>query len=52
MVSLMQNQGKTDDRKTMNTFSSNTLALQARVEYANIEQEINQSEHSSFLTVV
>ncbi len=49
MVSLMQNEGKTDNRKTMITFTSNDLALYARVEYANIDCEINQSEHSSSL---
>ncbi len=27
-----------------------TLVLQARVEYANIDHQINQSEHSSSLT--
>ncbi len=27
-----------------------TLALQARIQYANIDSEINQSEHGSFLT--
>ncbi len=29
-----------------------TLALKVRVEYANIDREINQSQHSSSLTVV
>ncbi len=52
MISLMQNEGKTDNRRTMIMFSSVDLALQARVEYANIDREINQSEHSSSLTQV
>ncbi len=29
-----------------------TLALQARVEYVNIDSEFNQSEHGSSLTAV
>ncbi len=45
MVSLMQNESKTDNIKT-------TLELQARVEYANIDREINQSEYGSSLTPV
>ncbi len=48
----MQNVGKTDNRKTMIMVSSRNLALQARVEYANIDSEINQSEQGSSLTVV
>ncbi len=52
MVSLMQNEGKTDNRKTMITFSFIDLVLHARVEYANITREINQLEHGSSLTAV
>ncbi len=52
MVSLMQNEGKTDNKKTMITLSCNDLSAPARVEYVNIDCEINQSEHGSSLTVV
>ncbi len=52
MVSLMQNEGKTDNGKIMNTFLSDDISAPSRVEYANIECEINQSEHGSSLTAV
>ncbi len=42
----MQNKDKTDNRKT------GDLAFQARVEYVNIDCEINQSEHNLSLTAV
>ncbi len=48
----MQNEGKLITKKPRSHFCTMTLALQARVEYANIDREINQSEHSLSLTVV
>ncbi len=48
---LMQNEGKTDNRKTMITFLSDDFSTQ-RVKYANIDCEINQSEHSLSLSTV
>ncbi len=52
MVSLIQNESKTDNRKTMIIFSFTTSALQARVQYVNFDCEIDQSEHSSSFTAV
>ncbi len=48
----MQNEFKIDNGKTMITFLSDDLALHVRVEYANINCEINQSEHGLSFTAV
>ncbi len=52
MFSLMQNKGKTDIGKPRLHFCLMTLPLQARVEYANSDCEINQLKHSLSLTAV
>ncbi len=40
MVSLMQKEGKTDNRKTMNTFLSDDLSAPSKsLEYAKINNE-------------
>ncbi len=48
----MQNEGRIDNRKTMIAFVSNDFSAHARVEYAHIEREINQSEHGLSFTAV
>ncbi len=50
MVSLIQNEGKTDNRKTVITFLSDDFS--APSESRICEREINLSEHGSSLTVV
>ncbi len=44
--------GKTDNSTTMITICLMTLALQVRVEYANIDCEMNQSKLGLSLTAV